>query len=291
MVGRTYEEQFFSPLDQINAETIGELGLSWYQDLNTSRGLESHPLVIDGIMYNTAPFNVTTALDARTGTVLWTYDPAVSRDFVRITCCDVITRGLAYWNGKVIIATLDGRVIALDASTGEPVWSVDTFADAPDFPYTITGAPRVFDGKVVIGNAGADLGVRGFVTAYDAETGKKLWRFFTVPGNPADGFENAAMEMAAKTWTGKWWALGGGGTVWDSIAYDPDLELVYIGVGNGSPWAQRYRSPDGGDNLFLASIVALKADTGEYVWHFQQVPAEQFDYTATQPMVLSLIHI
>ena len=286
-VGGSHQEQFFSPLDQINVETVKDLGLAWYKDLGTSRGLESHPLIVDGVMFNTAPFNVTTAYDAKTGRELWSYDPEVPRRFARITCCDVVTRGLAYWNGKIIIAALDGRLIALDARTGTPVWTVNTFADAPDWPYTITGAPRVFDGKVVVGNAGADLGARGFVTAYDAETGQKLWRFFTVPGNPADGLENDAMAMAAKTWTGEWWRLGGGGTVWDGIAYDPDLKLVYIGVGNGSPWVQKFRSPGGGDNLFLASIVALKADTGEYAWHFQQVPGEQFDYTATQPMVLA----
>ena len=290
-IGRTHDEQFYSPLKQINAATVKRLGLAWYKDLGTSRGLESTPLVIDGVMYNTAPFNVTTAYDARTGRELWTFDPQVNRDFTRFTCCDVVTRGIAYSQGKVLIATLDGRLIAVDARTGKPVWSTNTFEGEPDWPYTITGAPRVFDGRVLIGNAGADLGVRGFVSAYDLETGRKLWRFYTVPGDPAKGFENEAMAMAAKTWTGEWWKLGGGGTVWDAITYDPKLGLVYIGVGNGSPWAQRYRSPGGGDNLFLASIVALKADTGEYVWHFQEVPAEQFDYTAVQPMVLADLQI
>ncbi|MCB2108871.1 MAG: PQQ-binding-like beta-propeller repeat protein, partial [Rhodobacteraceae bacterium] len=204
-IGRTYDEQFFSPLDKINDKNIAGLGLAWFKNIGTSRGLESHPLVVDGVMYNTTPFNIVSAYDAKTGEELWTYDPEVDRGFTRITCCDVVTRGLAYWKGKVIVATLDGRVIAIDSGTGTPVWSINSFADAPDWPYTITGAPRVFDGKVLIGNAGADLGVRGFVTAYDAETGRKLWRFFTVPGDPKLGFENAAMEMAAKTWTGEWW--------------------------------------------------------------------------------------
>lgn len=285
MVGRTHQEQFFSPLANINVDTVKDLGLAWYQDLNTQRGLEATPLVADGVLYNIAPWNIVTALDARTGKLLWTYDPEVPREFGRLACCDVVTRGLALWKDKVIIAALDGRLIAVNAHSGKPVWSVNTFEGAPDWPYTITGAPRVFDGKVVIGNGGADLGARGFVSAFDAETGKRLWRFYTVPGDPRKGFENQAMAMAAKTWTGEWWKWGGGGTAWDAITYDPDLKLVYVGVGNGSPWAQKFRSPDGGDNLFLTSIVALRLDTGEYVWHFQEVPGEQFDSTATQPIV------
>jgi quinohemoprotein ethanol dehydrogenase len=286
-IGRTYKEQFFSPLAQINVDNVKNLGLAWYKDLGTTRGLESTPLVVDGVMYNIAPFNVVTAIDARTGKDLWTYDPEVPREVARITCCDVVSRGLAVWKDKVIIAALDGRLIAVDSHNGKPVWSVQTFAGEPDWSYTITGAPRVFDGKVLIGNGGADLGARGFVTAYDVDTGKKLWRFYTVPGDPAKGFENKAMEMAAKTWNGEWWKWGGGGTAWDAITYDPELKLIYIGVGNGSPWVQKFRSPGGGDNLFLTSIVAVKADTGEYVWHFQEVPGEQFDSTATQPMVLA----
>ncbi len=286
-IGRTYTEQFFSPLKKINADNVKTLGLAWFKDLGTSRGLESTPLVVDGVMYNTTPFNTTTAYDAKTGKQLWSFDPQTDREFTRITCCDVVTRGLAYWKGKIIIATLDGRLIALNAKTGKQMWTANTFAGEPDWPYTITGAPRVFDGRILIGNAGADLGARGYVTAYDVETGNKLWRFYTVPGDPKKGFENKAMEMAAKTWNGEWWKLGGGGTVWDGITYDPELKLIYIGVGNGSPWVQKFRSPGGGDNLFLASIVALNADTGEYVWHFQETPGEQFDYTAVQPMVLA----
>lgn len=287
--GRTYDEQRFSTLTQINTKTVKKLGLAWYADLNTFRGVEATPLFIDGVLYNISAWNVTTAYNAATGQVLWTYDPKVAPETGRKACCDIVSRGLAAWKGKIIIATLDGRLIALDALTGQEVWTVDTFEG--DWPYTITGAPRVFDGKVVIGNSGAELGVRGYVTAYDAETGKQIWRFYTVPGDPAKGFENKAMEMAAKTWTGEWWKYGGGGTVWDSIVYDPKLKLVYIGVGNGSPWVHKYRSPGGGDNLFLSSIVALNADTGEYVWHYQETPAEQFDYTATQPMMLANLTI
>jgi len=288
-VGRTYDEQRFSPLTQINDRTVGRLGLAWFADINTERGMEASPLMIDGVLYNVQPWNVVTAYDAKTGRVLWSYDPQVPLRFGRMACCDIVSRGLAAWQGKIYVATLDGRLIALDARTGEPVWSTLTVDNAKN--YTITGAPRVFDGKVVIGNGGAEVGVRGYVTAYDAETGEQLWRFYTVPGNPADGFENEAMEMAAATWTGEWWKAGGGGTAWDNMSYDPELNLVYIGVGNGSPWAQKWRSPGGGDNLFLASIVALDADTGEYRWHYQTVPGEEWDYTATQQMILADIAI
>ena len=288
-VGRTFDEQRFSPLAQINDRTVGRLGLAWYAEINTERGMEASPLAIDGVLYNVQPWNVVTAYDARTGRVLWSYDPEVPLRFGRMACCDIVSRGLAAWQGKIYVATLDGRLIALDAKTGQPVWSVPTVDNAKN--YTITGAPRVFDGKVLIGNGGAEVGVRGYVSAYDAESGAQLWRWHTVPGNPADGFENAAMERAAASWTGEWWRNGGGGTVWDSISYDPELNLVYIGTGNGSPWAQKWRSPDGGDNLFLASIVALDADTGEYRWHYQTTPGEQWDYTATQQMILADIAI
>ncbi|MBC2778886.1 PQQ-dependent dehydrogenase, methanol/ethanol family [Parasphingopyxis marina] len=283
--GRTYGEQRFSPLDAINDGNVGELSLAWFADLPVDRGMEGTPLMVDGVLYNTEPWNVTVAYNAATGEELWRFDPEVDRDKGRHACCDVITRGIAAWEGKIIIATLDGRLIAVDAETGEPVWSVATFD--PVWPYTITGAPRVFDGRVLIGNAGAEGAARGYVTAYDADTGEQLWRFYTVPGNPADGFESEAMEMAAGTWFGEWWERGGGGTVWDSIVYDPELDLVYIGVGNGGPWPQIYRSPGGGDNLFLSSIVALRADTGEYVWHYQTTPGEEWDYTATQSMILA----
>ncbi|HWK53908.1 MAG TPA: PQQ-dependent dehydrogenase, methanol/ethanol family [Hyphomicrobiales bacterium] len=287
--GRTYSEQRFSPLTQINDGNVQQLGLAWYFDLDTFRGVEGTPLVVDGVLYTTSAWNLTYALDAATGELLWQYDPEVPRAWGRYACCDAVSRGLAVWEGKVIIATLDGRLQALDARDGTLLWSVQTFDRS--WPYTITGAPRVFDGKVLIGNGGADLGVRGFVTAYDVNDGKQLWRFYTVPGDPANGFENDAMRLAATTWNGEWWTLGGGGTVWDSIVYDPALNLVYIGVGNGSPLAIEYRSPGGGDNLFLASIVALDADTGAYVWHYQQVPGEKWDFTSTQPMMLADLDI
>ncbi|MFZ3484818.1 PQQ-dependent dehydrogenase, methanol/ethanol family [Sphingomonas sp. 3-13AW] len=283
--GRTYDEQRFSPLHRINDSNVADLGLAWFADLSADRGVEASPLMIGGVLYNIEPWNVTVAYDAKTGKELWRYDPKVDRDTGKLACCDIVTRGLAAWKGRIILATLDGRLIALDSKTGKPTWSVDTLE--PVWPYTITGAPRVFDGKVLIGNAGAEGAARGYVTAYEVATGKQLWRFYTVPGDPSKPQHNKVLEMAAKTWNGEWWKVGGGGTVWDSIVYDPDLDLVYIGTGNGGPWAQRYRSPGGGDNLFLSSIVALRADTGAYVWHYQTTPGDEWDYTATQSMILA----
>lgn len=287
--GRTHDEQRFSPLDQINVGNVAELGLAWYVDLETDRGQEATPVVADGVLYNIEPWNIVTAYDAATGRPLWRFDPQVPLRFGRLACCDIVSRGLAYHDGRIFLATLDGRLIALDANNGEPVWSVLTVNNSEG--YTITGAPRVFDGRVMIGNAGAEIGVRGYVSVYDADSGEMLWRWHTVPGNPADGFENEAMAMAAETWNGEWWHKGGGGTAWDSFAFDPALGLVYVGTGNGSPWVQRYRSPGGGDNLFLSSIVALDIETGEYRWHYQTVPGEEWDYTATQNMILADLSI
>ncbi len=287
--GRTYDEQHFSPLKQINDSNVGQLGLAWYADIDTERGMEASPLAIDGVLYNVQPWNIVTAYDAKTGKELWRFDPQVPLRFGRLACCDIVSRGIAAWKGKIFVATLDGRLIALDAKTGKQVWSTLTVDNSKN--YTITGAPRVYEGKVVIGNGGAEKGVRGYVSAYDAETGKIDWRFYTVPGDPSLGFENEAMEMAAKTWTGEWWKAGGGGTVWDALAFDPETHLLYIGTGNGAPWTQRWRSPEGGDNLFLASIVAVDVRTGKYVWHYQTTPGEEWDYTATQHMILADIEL
>lgn len=287
--GRTYSEQRYSPLDSINTDSVKQLGLTWHYDFETNRGMEATPLVIDGVLYTTGSWSIVYAFDAKTGALLWQFDPQVPKEKAIHACCDVVNRGVAAWNGKLYLGTLDGRLIAINAKTGEPVWSVATFD--PQTPYTITGAPRIVKGNVLIGNGGGELGVRGYVTAYDAATGAENWRFYTVPGNPADGFENPILEDAAKTWSGEWWALGGGGTVWDSMAYDPELDLLYIGVGNGSPWNPSIRSPEGGDNLFLSSIVALRPDSGSYVWHFQTTPEEAWDYTATQHMILAELTI
>ena len=283
-VGRTYDEQRYSPLTQIDEHNVERLGLAWYYDLNTMRGIEGTPVVVDGVMYGTSAWTVTVALDAKSGKELWRYDPKVPPEWGRFVCCDVVSRGPAVWEGKVIIATLDGRLIALDAKSGQPIWSTLT-VDNQHWPYSITGAPRVFNGKVIIGNGGVELGVRGYVSAYDVNTGKLIWRFWTAPGNPADGFENKTMEWAAKTWSGQWWTQGGGGAAWDSMIFDPELNRIYFGTGNGSPWPLKLRSAGKGDNLFLASIVALNADTGEYVWHYQMIPGESWDFDVTQPLM------
>jgi quinohemoprotein ethanol dehydrogenase len=287
--GRTYDEQRFSPLKQINAANVHQLGLAWSVDLQADFGLEATPLVIDGAMYVTTSWSRVHALDAATGRELWKYDPQVPRETLARACCGPVNRGVAAWEGKVFVGTLDGRLVALDAATGKPVWEVWTVEK--DSVYTITGAPRVVKGKVIIGNGGAEFGVRGYVTAYDAATGQQAWRFYTVPGNPASPFESAAMKRAAQTWNGEWWKLGGGGTVWDSMAYDPELNLLYIGTGNGSPWNREARSPGGGDNLYLSSIVALNPDTGTYVWHYQTTPGDTWDYTATQHMILAELRV
>ncbi|MCB1684073.1 MAG: PQQ-dependent dehydrogenase, methanol/ethanol family [Pseudomonadales bacterium] len=284
--GRTYSETRESPLSQINPDNVSRLGLSWYFDTSTRRGLEASPLVIDGVLFTTGAWSTVFALNAKTGALIWSYDPRVPRAWGVNACCDVVNRGVAAWGDLIFVGALDGRLIALDRATGAVRW--ETLTIDPTRPYTITGAPRVVKGKVVIGNGGAEYGVRGYVSAYDAETGALDWRFHTVPGNPAEPFESDTMRMAAATWSGDlYWQVGGGGTVWDSMAYDPELDLLYIGVGNGAPWNRHIRSPGGGDNLFLSSIVALDPDTGDYVWHYQTTPGDTWDYTATQHMILA----
>ncbi len=287
--GNDWGETRFSALSRINRETISELGLSWYYDLPTKRGVEATPLMVNGTLYVSGSWSLVYALDAVTGEERWVFDPQVDKAFLAKGCCDAVNRGVAYLDGRVYVGAYDGRLIAIDAETGDKVWDVQT--TDREQSYTISGAPVVAGDKIIIGNGGAELGVRGYVTAYDAATGEQAWRFYTVPGNPADGFENDVMKMAAETWTGEWWKWGGGGTAWDSLVYDAELDLVYIGVGNGSPWNQALRSPDGGDNLFLASIVALRASTGEYVWHYQTTPGETWDFTATQHIMLAEIEI
>ena len=283
--GRTYSEQRFSPLKQINDQNVRWLGLAWSLDLDTHRGQEATPLVVDGVMFFSTAWSKVLALKANTGEKLWSYDPKVPPEWAINACCDVVNRGVAAWQGKIFVATLDGRLIALDAATGKVVW--ETLTIDRKYRYTITGAPRVVKGRVIIGNAGSELGVRGYVSAYDADTGKLQWRFYTVPGDPAQPFESSAMANAAKTWTGSWWKLGGGGTVWDSMAYDSDLDLLYIGTGNGTPWSEHARSPQGGDNLYTSSIIALQPDTGMYVWHYQETPGDVWDFDSAAQMILA----
>jgi quinohemoprotein ethanol dehydrogenase len=287
--GRTYSEQRFSPLKQINDQNVGQLALAWYVDIDTRRGQEATPIVVDGVMYFTTAWSKVFAVKAATGEQLWSYDPTVPPEWAINACCDVVNRGVAVWQGKVFVGTLDGRLVALNAASGKPIW--ETLTIDPQYRYTITGAPRIVKGKVLIGNGGAEFGVRGYISAYDAGTGKMVWRFYTVPGDPSQPYESPILEKAAKTWTGQWRKFGGGGTVWDSIVYDPDLDLIYFGVGNGTPWDRRARSPQGGDNLFTCSVVALKADTGEYVWHYQETPGDAWDFDSAESIVLADLNI
>ncbi|MFL5296845.1 MAG: PQQ-dependent dehydrogenase, methanol/ethanol family [Phenylobacterium sp.] len=292
--GKGYSEQRFSPLDKVNTTNVGQLGLAWYAQFDTDRGQEATPLVVDGVLYTTTAWSKVFAFDAATGKPLWSFDPKVDGRKGFDACCDVVNRGVAVWKGKVYVGTMDARLIALDAKDGHVVWQAQV-AD-PQKPFTITQAPRVVKDKVLIGESGAEYGVRGFLSAYDAATGKKLWRFYTLPnasgapdGEPSD---KVLKEKAAATWPeGQWKVVGGGGTVWDSIVYDPQLNLIYFGVDNGTPWDQEQRSGGKGDNLFLSSIVAINADTGEYVWHYQVNPGESWDYSAVQPMILADLNI
>jgi PQQ-dependent dehydrogenase (methanol/ethanol family) len=288
--GRTYSEQRYSPLDQINRENVSQLGLAWFADMDTNRGQEATPIMVDGVIYVSTAWSKVKAYEAKTGKPLWNFDPEVPGQFGVNACCDVVNRGVAVWKGKVFVGTIDGRLIALDSATGQKLWDVVTVDQTK--PYTITGAPRVVKGKVLIGNGGAELGVRGYITAYDPDTGKQIWRFYTVPGDPSKGPDGAPSDavfakFARSTWFGEYWKMGGGGTVWDSMAYDPGLDLLYIGVGNGSPWNRKLRSAGKGDNLFLSSIIALRPDTGEYVWHYQSTNGESWDHTATQQIIIA----
>lgn len=288
--GRTSDQQRFSRLTQIDATTVGRLAPAWYLDLPQDNGLVSTPLVVDGTLYFIGSMNRVRAVDAASGELLWTYDPRVEDYADRMRVGWDHNRGIAYWGDKVYVATWDGRLNAVDAATGAEVWSTTTID--PDLPLYITGAPMVFDGKVLIGNGGTEHGpARGYVTAYDAESGTEVWRFWVVPGDPAEGFEDEAMRMAAETWTGNWWIHGGGGNAWHGFTYDRALDQLYIGTGNGSPWNQKIRSPEGGDNLFLSSIVALDPDTGEYLWHYQTTPGETWDYNSNMDIVLADLEI
>ncbi|HUD90705.1 PQQ-dependent dehydrogenase, methanol/ethanol family [Sphingobium sp.] len=290
--GRTADGARFSPMSNIDAGNVGELGLAWTFKIDPDRGMETTPIVIDGIMYATGPYSIVYALDASTGQEVWRYDPEVDRGMSGNGCCGPANRGVAVANGKVYVGVFDGRLVSLDAKTGKLLWSVDTIVDHQR-NYTITGAPVVAGNVVVIGNGGSEYGVRGYVTAYDVNSGKQAWRFFTVPGAPGGPeAKTRAMQIAQPTWFGKGYVeQGGGGTVWDSMIYDPELDLLYIGVGNASLWNRTLRSEGKGDNLFVSSIVALKPRTGEYVWHYQTTPGDAWDYTATQNMVLADLDI
>jgi len=283
--GRTYTEQRHSPLQQINEQSISRLGLAWSVDLETLHGLEATSLVSDGVLFTTSAWSMVYAVDARRGTVIWRYDPAVPKDHGKFVCCDVVNRGVALYHDKVYVGTIDGRLVALDRRTGTPVWAVQT--TPKDGPYAITGAPRIAGGRVVIGNAGSEFAARGFVSAYDAGSGTLAWRTYMVPGDPSKPFESDALRRAASTWSGQWWKAGGGASPWDPIVYDPTLDLLYVGTGNASPWYPELRGDKEGDNLYASSIVAIKASTGEIIWHYQTTPGDSWDYDATQPITLA----
>jgi PQQ-dependent dehydrogenase (methanol/ethanol family) len=282
MHGRTYDDHRFSQLREINEQNVATLGLAWSHELDTTRGLEATPLVKNGILYFTGAWSVVYAYDAKSGRLRWKFDPKVSRENAYFYCCDVVNRGVALYAGKVFVGTLDGRLVALNERTGFPEWTVNT-VENNNRAYSITAAPRIARGKVVIGNAGSEYGVRGYVSAYDAETGKLSWRFYAVPGNPANGFESKAMEEAAKTWHGDWWTFGGGGTPWEGMAYDPELDLLYFGTGNPTAWYRELRG--GGTSLYTACILAVHGNNGELAWYFQTTPGDNWDYDATQPFV------
>lgn len=284
MVGGTYDEKHYSPLDEINRDNVSELNLAWYADYDVNLSQQGTPLYIDGVIYVSTAWSMVNAFDARTGELLWHYDPQTNREIVTKVCCGIVNRGIAAYEGKIYLGTLDGYIVAINANTGEEEWRKLTVD--PDAQYTITSAPRIIKGQVLIGNSGSEKTARGYLGAYDAQTGEDLWRVYTVPGNPELGFETPQMEMAAATWSGQWWELGGGGTVWDAIVYDELNDLVIFGTGNGTPWDQRARDPEGGDNLFVASILAVDADTGEYAWHYQTTPGDTWDYDAMSPMML-----
>jgi quinohemoprotein ethanol dehydrogenase len=287
--GRTYSEQRFSPLTGINKANVGKLGLAWYGDIDTERGQESTPVVVDGALYVTTAWSKVKAYDARTGAKLWDYDPKVDPSNGAVACCDVVNRGVAAWKGKIYLGALDGRLIALDGKTGKVAWSVQT--TDPKQPYTITQVPRIVKGLVIIGNGGAEYTCRGYVSAYDAATGKLKWRFYTVPAAPGDPTNTPLLNAALKTWDAGFWKYGGGGTAWDTILYDPKTDLIYFGTGNGLSWSQQIRSPKGGDNLYVSSIIAVKASTGQYAWHFQEVPGDEWDYDVTNPLMTADLKI
>lgn len=284
-------EQHYSPLAQISEANVGKLGLAWSYDVDTSDSY-TQPLEVNGVIYFAVGLSVVHAVDARTGKLLWQYDPDVASqpEAKWRLRAGWGTRGIAYKDGTIFTATREGRLIAVDAKTGKPRWSVKTLDEA-EGAY-ITGPPWVAGDKVVIGFGGADYNpVRGYVTAYDIKTGKKAWRWYVVPGDPAKGFENKAMEAAAKTWTGEWWKWGGGGSVFHAMAYDAKYDRIYIGTGNGFPWNIKIRSPGGGDNLYLASIVALDVKTGNYVWHYQVNPENSYDWNDAMDIQLADIMI
>jgi quinohemoprotein ethanol dehydrogenase len=290
--GLNQAESRYSPLNQINAGNVNRLGLTWSYEIGPGGGnQEGTPLFANGVLYSITNWSIVFAVDARTGKEKWRWDPDVNQPAVRPkVCCGIVNRGVAIYNGKIIAPINDGRLVALDAETGKPVWE-SRVAYTQD-NYSLTMAPRIAKGKVIIGVAGAEYPVRGFFSAFDANTGQFAWKFYTVPGDPSKPFENEAMRKAAATWDPGGWMYGGGGTVWDGMAYDPEADLFYVGTGNAGPWPEEIRKQSKGkENLFAASIIAVKPDTGEYKWHFQLVPGDEWDYDSVQQLILADVTI
>ena len=289
--GLTQSETRYSPLATINASNVARLGLAWSYDVGDGGGgQEATPLVWNGTIFSITNWSVVFAVDARTGKERWRWDPQVNQQAVRPEiCCGVVNRGIAIYRGLIIAPVIDGRLLALDAATGRPVW--ESRVAYPQDRYTITMAPRIAKGKVIIGVSGGDRPMRGFFDAYDATTGRRAWRFYTVPGDPSKPFENAAMKKAAETWDNEWWTRGGGGAVWDGMAYDADAGLVYVGTGNAEPWTFHLRSSKDKDNLYVASILAVHVDSGELKWHYQVVPGDNWDFDSVQHLVLADLQI
>lgn len=288
--GGQYDEAGHADLKQIDTGNVNRLGLAWSLDLPDQQSLEATPLAIDGVLYFTGTYSDVYAVSVEGGELLWQHEVKVfENNPSKMNYIFPLNRGVAFADGRVFSATTDGRLLALDAKTGEEIWSTLT-VQRDDGRY-ITGAPRAFDGKIIIGQGGGDTGERGYVTAYDQQTGKQLWRFYTVPGSPEENAGDPAMERAAKTWSGEYWKTGTGGTAWHGMTFDPELNRVYIGTGNSGPYDPEKRSPGGGDNLYLASIVAVDADSGKYIWHYQVNPREAWDYKATAGMITATLEI
>ena len=285
--GQTYEELRFPSLTAINRDTVSDLGLAWFKNLDNRHRAQSTPLVIDGFMYFTDAWSVAYAVDAATGEERWRYDPQTDRRSMRYACCGgAINRGMAAYHGLLYFATFDARLLALDMISGELAWEVDTSVQPTNNPYTITGAPRAIAGKVFIGQSSSEFGLRGYLSAYDAKSGELAWRFFMVPGDPSKPFEHPELEDAAKTWSGEWWKLGGGGTPWNAIVYDQAFDQLLVGTGNGAPWPRAIRSPGGGDNHFLGGILSLDPHSGRMKWFHQMTPADNWDFNAAQDIAL-----
>jgi len=285
--GRSLGETRYSPLNQINTSNVSRLGLAWTYAVGAGGGnQEATPLVWNNTIYGITNWSVVFAVDARTGKELWRWDPEVNQSAVRPkVCCGIVNRGLAIYNGMIFAPIIDGRLEALDAATGKVIW--ESRVAYPQEWFSITMAPRVANGKVLIGVSGGDHPIRGFFDAYDAATGRRAWRFYTVPGNPANPYENEAMRKAGKTWGGDFYKMGGGGSVWDGMAYDPETDLIFVGTGNAEPWVQKFRGAKDMDNLYTCSILAVKVSTGELKWHYQAVPNDNWDYDTVQQMILA----